>query len=62
MQIVHRTTQSLPFQLVSASLRHASQANVTDRPLSGETTNGPGGLTVCVKAAIGLGYGGMDWK
>lgn len=62
VQIVHRLSNSLPFQLVSASLRHASHAIVTDRPVVGETTNGPGGLIVCVKAAMGLAYGGVHSK
>ncbi|KAF8481409.1 hypothetical protein JB92DRAFT_3038603 [Gautieria morchelliformis] len=57
VQIVHRSSLSMQFQLVSASLRHASLAHVSDRPTAGETTNGPGGLLVCRKAAVGLGYG-----
>ncbi|KAF8578251.1 hypothetical protein K439DRAFT_1417327 [Ramaria rubella] len=56
VQIVHRTSLSFPFQLVSAPLRHATHTAPTDRLNTGETTNGPGGLSVCVRAAIGLGY------
>jgi len=58
VQIVHRQSSSFSFQLVSASLRHASQTKLGDRPFMGETNNSVGGLSVCVKAAIGLAYNG----
>ncbi|GJJ16006.1 hypothetical protein Clacol_010285 [Clathrus columnatus] len=56
IQIVDRVLPFHPFQMASASLLHACRGGSVDRPPMKEMINGPGGVTVCTKAAIGLGY------
>ncbi|KIJ44742.1 hypothetical protein M422DRAFT_30219 [Sphaerobolus stellatus SS14] len=56
VQFVHRLSLSSTFQMVWASLRQATRGTLNERVPAREMVNGPGGVSVCVKAALGCTY------
>ncbi|KAF8505026.1 hypothetical protein BU17DRAFT_71546 [Hysterangium stoloniferum] len=54
VQLVHQTAGQL--QVTLASLRYPSREPAYERQPLRDIANGSGGVNVCVKAAIGLGY------